>query len=72
MGYIKIVSKVHFGIMALVVLHKSKLEFASLIWDPHPQNYIDDNKSVQKQCFYVVKRLVTRIKFCLITLGRVV
>lgn len=53
MGYIKSVSKGQFGTRALVVLYKayvrSKLEFASVIWDPYQQNYIDDIESVQKQ-----------------------
>ena len=38
---------------ALVVLYnayvRSKLEFASVIWDPYQKNYSDDIESVQKQ-----------------------
>lgn len=53
MGYIKSVSKGQFDTRALVVLYnayvRSKLGFASVIWDPYQQNYIDDIESVQKQ-----------------------
>lgn len=53
LGYIKSVSKGQFGSRALVVLYnayvRSKLEFASVIWDPYQQNYSDDIESVQKQ-----------------------
>ncbi|XP_037047073.1 uncharacterized protein LOC119081902 [Bradysia coprophila] len=53
MGFIKSVSKGQFGTRALVVLYnayvRSKLEFASVIWDPYQQNYSNDIESVQKQ-----------------------
>lgn len=43
MSYIKTISKGQFGTKALVVLYKSyarsKLEFASVIWDPYQKNY---------------------------------
>lgn len=53
MGYIKRISHGQFGVRALKVLYsscvRSKLEFASVIWDPHAGVYRDDIESVQKQ-----------------------
>lgn len=53
MGYIKRISHGQFGVRALKVLYssyvRSKLEFASVIWDPHVCVYRDDIESVQKQ-----------------------
>lgn len=53
MGYIKKISNGQFGINALKVLYtsyvRSRLEFASVIWDPHSQVYRDEIESIQKQ-----------------------
>lgn len=52
-GYIKWISKGQFGIRTLKVLFtsyvRSKLEFASVIWDPYSEVYRNDIESVQKQ-----------------------
>lgn len=53
MGYIKMISKGQFDTRALVVLYtsyvRSRLEFGSVIWDPHQECYSNDIESVQKQ-----------------------
>ena len=53
MGYIKWISKGQFGTRALKVLYtsyvRSKLEFASVLWDPHAEVYRNDIESIQKQ-----------------------
>lgn len=53
MGYIKWISKGQFRYRALKVLYmtyvRSKLEFASVIWEPYSEVYKNDIESVQKQ-----------------------
>lgn len=53
MGYIKRISHGQFSVRVLKVLYtsyvRSKLEFASVIWDPNASVYRDYIESVQKQ-----------------------
>lgn len=52
-GYIKSVSNGNFSIVTQKILYlayvRSKLEFASVIWNPYQEIYKDDIESIQKQ-----------------------
>lgn len=53
MGYIKRISNGQFGTRTLKILYtsyvRSKLEFGSVVWDPHVEVYSEDIESAQKQ-----------------------